>query len=372
MKQRAAVLDNASPRSLGSDHELRVALVGLGAISRFHLLALRSIPRLTIVGGCDSDQRRRDFACGQWGIAVYASITELLSAARVDVLHILVPPSRHVEVGLEGLSQGCHLFMEKPMGISSSDCRLLEEAAVAHRCIVGVNHNQRWNPAFVSLLKRVASDYLGQIKNVAVHQCIDTPLVRGHWAAAARFNPVLEMGPHPLSLIIELLGPVRAASAHACQTQNPSAIPVVSSWQADLSCETGRATCFVSIGDTYQECSIVVIGEDGAARVDLHRNLLQVWTKSRFSPPLDNVLSAICAGSATVWQAIGNFAAEATSILGVGRGPGNVFSRGFQASIADFYMALRLGHSPSVGICEGKDVVEACEKVIAALVKSGC
>jgi predicted dehydrogenase len=130
----AAVLEIAKPRGLGNDHPVRVALVGLGGISRFHLLALRRIPWVSVAGGCDSDPRRRDFARSRWGIAAYASIAELLNATRVDVIHILAPPSRHVELGLECLSRGCHIFMEKPMGVTSSECRLLEEAAVAHRC----------------------------------------------------------------------------------------------------------------------------------------------------------------------------------------------------------------------------------------------
>jgi predicted dehydrogenase len=335
------------------------------------LLALREIPGILIGGGCDPDKRCRDFVFSRWGIATYASISELLDATQVDVAHILVPPFRHVEVALECLSRGCHVFMEKPMGISSSECRVLGQAATASRCTVGVNHNQRWNPAFVSLLKKASKGYLGQIKNVFALHCIDTPLVRGNWAVTAKCNSVLELGPHPLSLIIELLGPVREALAQPCQMKTLSERPVVSSWQASLLCETGSANCFVSIGDTYQECSILVVGEDGSARVDLQRNLFQIWTKSQFSLPLDNLFSTLRTGSAGAWRALGNFVTYASSVIGVGRHSGDVFSLGIQASLADFYSALRGGYSPLVGFPQGEHVVQACEKIVTALEKCG-
>ena len=60
---------------------------------------------------------------------------------------------------------------------------------------------------------------------------------------------------------------------------------------------------------------------------------------------------------------------DASSILGAG-GAGDVFSRSIHASIAAFYSALREGQSPSVGIREGEHVVQACERVIAALARS--
>jgi len=372
MRSQASTTDGAKAKFLPIDGPIRVALAGLGAISRFHLSALQSIPDVTIIGGCDPDVRRSDFASKRWGIAVYRSVQDLLNAeVPVDVVHILVPPSRHVEVGLECLDRGCHLFLEKPMGVSSGECRALAEAATSSQRIVGINHNQRWNPAFVSLLKCAAEGYLGAIKNVAITYCLDTRLVRGHWASVGKFNSVLELGPHPLSLVIELLGPVQEVSAQACHMQSPSSTAVVSSWTANLVCATGSASCYVSFGDTCQECSLTVVGEDGSARVDLQRSLFQIWHKSQFSPELDSAFSTLRACGSLTSQALKNFIIYSSKVMGILRTSGDVFSQGMHASVANFYSALRNGQSAPVGVRDGEHVVQACEKVIAALGSSG-
>jgi predicted dehydrogenase len=345
---------------------VRVALIGLGSIARFHLDALSRIGTVSVVGACDPDLRRREAASNR-GIPVYASISELFESAKLDVAHILVPPSAHFETGRDCLRRGCHIFVEKPICISSVECRNLIEAADEAGSLVGVNHNQCWNPAFRSFLRAASGGELGQIKNVTVHYCVDALPVRGHWSGKDKFNSVLELAAHPLSLITKLVGPVREAMARPCEWQMIAGTSVVSSWHAALTCEGGPANCFVSFGDTYRDCSIFIVGEDGSARIDLERNIWQIWKKSQFAAPLDNAISTLITSSVAAWQGVGNLISHASSILGFGQRSDDIFARAFQASVADYYSALLHGRSPSVCVRDGEDVVKACEKVVDSL-----
>src|ERR1700730_14355086 len=93
----------------------RVGLVGAGYVSSYHLLALRSLTNVAVVGIADSDQSRAAQTASQFGISgVFRSLNEM-SETRPDVIHVLTPPASHCSLTLEALDMGCHVFVEKPM-----------------------------------------------------------------------------------------------------------------------------------------------------------------------------------------------------------------------------------------------------------------
>ena len=77
-----------------SSLQFRVGLIGAGYVSKFHILALRRLANVQLVGVCDLDLARAQVVAKEVGCRSFGSVNELFDAG-VDVVHILTPPASH-------------------------------------------------------------------------------------------------------------------------------------------------------------------------------------------------------------------------------------------------------------------------------------
>ena len=111
---------------------MRVGLVGAGGIAPEHAEALRLLGDIELAAVCDLQTGRAKALAGEWGIgAVYTSLPEMLAAEKLDVVHILTQPQHHVDPAMECLRAGCHVYVEKPLGLTTADCRRVVEESAA-------------------------------------------------------------------------------------------------------------------------------------------------------------------------------------------------------------------------------------------------
>lgn len=97
---------------------IRLAIAGLGAVTRnIHLPAYRKLRgEISLVGGCDvQSEACENFTKSYSSIPVFGDFTEMLRATKPNVVAICTPPFLHHEQCLEAVSEGCHVFCEKPM-----------------------------------------------------------------------------------------------------------------------------------------------------------------------------------------------------------------------------------------------------------------
>ena len=111
-----------------------VGFLGAGYIADWHAKALRSVPAATLIAVCDRDQVRVNTFAARNGIRqVYTSLGDMLSTARLDVVHVLLPPELHAKMASETIDAGVHVFLEKPMATCGDDCSNLIEKAQFER-----------------------------------------------------------------------------------------------------------------------------------------------------------------------------------------------------------------------------------------------
>src|SRR5215470_17467333 len=100
---------------MSSGQETRVAVIGAGYVSAYHIRALQTLPHVRIVGIADPCVERAEALARRFDIpGAFASLAEM-RRARPDVVHILTPPSSHARLAIEAFEMGCHVFVEKPM-----------------------------------------------------------------------------------------------------------------------------------------------------------------------------------------------------------------------------------------------------------------
>src|SRR5688572_18690188 len=114
---------------MSSTPETRVALVGAGYVSAYHVRALQTLPHVRIVGIVDASLDRAHALAKRFGISgVFTSLADMRDA-RPDVVHVLTPPASHARLAIEALEMGCHVFVEKPMAPTAVECDEMIAAA---------------------------------------------------------------------------------------------------------------------------------------------------------------------------------------------------------------------------------------------------
>jgi predicted dehydrogenase len=348
--------------------KIRVALVGTGFISDFHVRALSSVPGAELVAICDSDPRKAEAVARRWAIPhSYHSLDAMLGTTPIDAVHILVPPPYHASVSLACLEAGCDLLIEKPLAATAAECLDLKDAAERSSRIVGVNHNAIYHPSFRRLVRGIQQGLLGGVQHVTA--CLNVPLRQltagqhEHWMFQKPGNIVLEQAPHPLSQIQFLLGNFRSLTSVPSEpVRLNSGKLLFSSWHISLICERGSAQCFLSFGKEYYDSWLHAIGQDGSAFLDLRRNTLRFTDKSRFMEPLDQFRVAWGSAWQESVQASRNLADYVLGFMKL-KPAADPFYRGMCDSIRGFYEARAGQQVLPASLEDATAVIQACEAI---------
>jgi predicted dehydrogenase len=343
---------------------IRVGLLGAGGIATAHAQALTSLAGVELVAVADVDPARARRLAERWKVgAFFSSLESMLADAKPDVVHVLLPPELHASFAIRCMAAGTHVFVEKPLCTSAAECRALETAAAQYRRIVGVNHNVTFEPSFLRLVEAIRERRLGAVQHVAVFYSVPfgdntfrAPLYQREGPGAV----ILETGPHPLSLIVRLLGDVRSASTLV--SAEMQGLP--DTWQTSLACERGTAQCFIAVARPFMDMRVHVIGEDGCAMADLRLGYLAVVENTRRTPLFFKFGDTLALAQTIAATAGRGFLERLRRI------PGGCATDDaaplIRASIAHFYQALRAGTEPKVSLTEGLAVVRSCLQIIAS------
>jgi len=127
--------------------KLRIGIAGAGYVGGVHLKNLQRDERVEISGIFDIDPERR-------GDRPAASFEELLE--RSDAVYITAPNTRHVDLAVQAIHAGKHVFCEKPMATTLDGARRVLEAARASKTVFQMGHNRRFTPVYKRLKELLA------------------------------------------------------------------------------------------------------------------------------------------------------------------------------------------------------------------------
>jgi len=144
--------------------DIRVGLLGYGAIGHEHNLAVQSTPGLTLAAVCDVNPERIAAALELAPEAVaFSDATEMLDSGLIDLVVISTPPNSHYSWSKEALSRDLNVILEKPMALTVEQCdELMALASRAGRLLV-VYQNRRYDTDFVTLADAVSSGLIGEV-----------------------------------------------------------------------------------------------------------------------------------------------------------------------------------------------------------------
>lgn len=141
---------------------LKVAIVGCGKIADSHAAQIRRIRDCEIVWVCDREPLMARQLYERFPVRQYGSdLTELLSQAKPDVVHITTPPTSHFDIAKLCLDLGCHVYVEKPFTLYESEARELLALADERGLKITAGHDDQFSHAARRMRTLVQEGYLG-------------------------------------------------------------------------------------------------------------------------------------------------------------------------------------------------------------------
>lgn len=171
---------------------LRIGIIGVGHLGKFHLNNWKEISGVEVIGFYDPDDDNAKVVSDKYQLPRFLDADTLLEAC--DAIDVVAPTNHHFLWCEKAIRMGKHVFVEKPLAHTMEEARQLVKLAKESDIKMQVGHVERFNPAFLAL------------KNVTL-----TPMfIEVH--RLAQFNPrgtevsvILDLMIHDIDIILSIV-----------------------------------------------------------------------------------------------------------------------------------------------------------------------
>ena len=157
-------------------NKLNIALIGAYGRGRAHYEGLK---KENVVALCDINEDHIGIAAKEFPKAKhYVDWRKCLEQKDIDAVVCCTTDHTHAFVGMWAMNRGLHLYLEKPMGISVEEVRMLRETYLKNKNKIATQHGTQRHeqPNFERVRELVRDGAIGELK--AVHVWGDRQLRR--------------------------------------------------------------------------------------------------------------------------------------------------------------------------------------------------
>ena len=149
---------------------LRFACVGLGSISEIFMKACAQSTKCKVTGlvSGHADAKAPKYQA-LYGISpkstyTYENFDNIAHDANIDAVYIGLPNSLHAEYTIRAAQAGKHVICEKPMAISSADCREMIAACKKADVKLMIAYRVHYDPLWMEVRDMARSGAIGEIQ----------------------------------------------------------------------------------------------------------------------------------------------------------------------------------------------------------------
>jgi predicted dehydrogenase len=160
-----------------SEHKVRYGVVGLGHIAQNAVLpAFEHAENAVLSAIVSSDQEKLDMLGDAYRVAnraTYEQYDKLLDSRQIDAIYIALPNHMHCDFAVRAAKAGVHVLCEKPMAVTSEECRTMIRAARQRNVRLMTAYRLHFDPANLEAVEIVRSEYIGDARLFASVFSID-------------------------------------------------------------------------------------------------------------------------------------------------------------------------------------------------------
>jgi predicted dehydrogenase len=198
---------------------LRAASVGLGWWSDELAKAIQGKSDVIQIVTCysRSPDKRSTFA-RKFGTDTHDSFEAVLADPNIDAVLLTTPHSQHASHVAAAAAAGKHVFVEKPLALTSASALAAAAACERAGLVLAVGHNRRFAEVAGRLARMIGDGAFGTVLHAEAN--FSTPGALAYtpdrWRVSRTESPggaIAGLGVHMIDLLAWLLGPVTRVSA---------------------------------------------------------------------------------------------------------------------------------------------------------------
>lgn len=196
-----------------AERRIRMGVVGAGSHCYRNILPTLIYLPVELVAIADIDAERASTVARQFGArSSYRSAAAMYEAEELDAVLLVVSPQMHPKLTVEALNAGLHVYMEKPAATRAYDVEAMLAARGDRTVVVG--YKKSFMPATRKAVELLADPANQPLRTLLGIYPISLPANAAHALERGEMNQWLANGCHPLSLLLELGGPVDEVIVH--------------------------------------------------------------------------------------------------------------------------------------------------------------
>lgn len=223
--------------------KVKVAIVGVGAISYVTFPGYLKHPDAEIYALCDPVRERSESAAARWGIQpkIYTDYDQVLNDPAIDAVELLTPTHMHPDQSIAALNMGKHVSTQKPIGPTVAEADRVAAVAARSNAMFRVTENFLYYPPLVKARELIDAGAIGDMSSMRMRtflgKALSAPEVNVtedalEWRRDSSNNPgglTFDGGWHKFATAVWLAGEVETVSAIITRTgdfmvESPTAV----------------------------------------------------------------------------------------------------------------------------------------------------
>jgi len=202
---------------------VRVGLIGFGLAGQaFHAPMIRGIKGMELA--CVLERRTNNAKARHPEVRIARSLDEMLSDNSINLCVVATPNDTHYSYTKACLEADRHVVLDKPAVPTLRELEELFRIAAAHKRLLTVYQDRRWDGAFLTVKKLINSGALGQVAEYeARFDRFRLDAKPNAWREEAKFpaaGVLWDLGPHLIDGALVLFGePQTIYAAAICQRE---------------------------------------------------------------------------------------------------------------------------------------------------------
>jgi predicted dehydrogenase len=199
---------SAMPSFAQAQQPVRFAAVGLGQISDIFMKAVSQSKKCKMTGLVSGHVKEKTpkyvsmYGVGEKSIYNYENFDEMAHNPDIDAVYIGLPNSMHAEYTIRAAKAGKHVLCEKPMAISSAECRAMIDACKQANVKLMIAYRVHYDPIWLRVKELARSGAIGDMQGF--QGGFYGNFKAGQWRLDRKFSgggSLMDLGVYPLNAI---------------------------------------------------------------------------------------------------------------------------------------------------------------------------
>jgi predicted dehydrogenase len=275
---------------------MRVAVIGTGVMGSYYARLLKEMRGVDLVAVCGRSAGPVEKLSRALNVQGYADgkYKQLLGEhPGLDAVVIATPDGEHLGPLQASTDAGCHILIEKPLGVNTREAKEMVAAAHAAGKLMMVCHHLRFDPRYYALAKLVREGTIGKVINIHARR---NPAAGSPQRIKGRVPAAYWVGVHDIDLVHWITGQ-RAMKVFARGTGTSlSALGVDDCVVSTITLADGSLFTIENSWATPRTQGkpksflMAVRGTEGVAEVDAYEHGVNVYTATGAPNPDGEVL----------------------------------------------------------------------------------